>query len=158
MIIVSDTSTITNLLQISRLDILKSLYGNIVIPPGVRRELYRIEGQKTAIEKLDWIITEYPHDQQLIAELLEDLELGESEAIALAVELDAEYLIIDEYKGRAIAEKRGIKIVGLLGILIAAKTGGHIESVRPLIEKIRSNGFRLNSSLVDKVLNALGEK
>ncbi len=158
MIIVSDTSTITNLLQISRLDILKSLYGNIVIPPRVRRELYRIEGQKTAIEKLDWIITEYPHDQQLIAELLEDLELGESEAIALAVELDAEYLIIDEYKGRAIAEKRGIKIVGLLGILIAAKTGGHIESLRPLIEKIRSNGFRLNSSLVDKVLNALGEK
>jgi predicted nucleic acid-binding protein len=158
MIIVSDTSTITNLLQINRLDILKSLYGTIVIPPGVRRELYRIEGQKTAIEKLDWIKTQYPHDQQLIAELLEDLDLGESEAIALAVELDAEYLIIDEYKGRAIAEMRGIKIVGLLGILIAAKTGGHIESVRPLIEKIRSNGFRLNSTLVDKVLTALGEK
>ncbi|PPK86732.1 hypothetical protein CLV84_3668 [Neolewinella xylanilytica] len=158
MIIVSDTSTITNLLQINRLDILKSLYGNIVIPPGVRRELYRIEGQKTIIDKLDWISTEYPHDQQLIAELLEDLDLGESEAIALAIELDAEYLIIDEYKGRAIAEKKGVKIVGLLGILIAAKTCGHIESIKSLLETIMSNGFRLNSSLVDKVLTALGEK
>ncbi|MBB4080800.1 hypothetical protein GGR28_003435 [Lewinella aquimaris] len=158
MIVVSDTSTITNLYQVHRLDLLKSLYGTIIIPPGVRRELYRIQGQEEAIEKLEWIKTEYPKNQNLIAELLNELDLGESEAIALAVELQAEYLIIDEYKGRAIAERKGVKIVGLLGVLIASKVNGHIEAIKPLVEKIQSNGFRLNSSLIDKVLTALGEK
>ena len=89
---------------------------------------------------------------------MEELDLGESEAIVLAIELKADYLIIDEYKGRAIADKKGVKIVGLLGVLIAAKRIGHLQAVKPLIEKIQINGFRLNRSLIDKVLNALGEK
>ena len=158
MIVVSDTSTITNLYQVDRLDLLRSLYGMIIIPPAVRRELYRIEGQEEVIEKLGWIQTEYPKNQSLITELLEELDLGESEAIALAIELKADYLIIDEYKGRAIADKKGVKIVGLLGVLIAAKRIGHLQAVKPLIDKIQINGFRLNRSLIDKVLNALGEK
>ena len=158
MIVVSDTSTITNLYQVDRLDLLRSLYGTIIIPPAVRRELYRIEGQEEGIEKLGWIQTEYPKNQSLITELLEELDLGESEAIALAIEMKADYLIIDEYKGRAIADKKGVKIVGLLGVLIAAKRNGHLQAVKPLIEKIQINGFRLNRSLIDKVLNALGEK
>ncbi|PPK88368.1 hypothetical protein CLV84_1335 [Neolewinella xylanilytica] len=158
MIVVSDTSTITNLHQIDRLDVLRSLYGTIIIPPAVRRELYRIEGQQGAIEQSDWIRTEYPKDQTLITELLEELDLGESEAIALAIELNADYLVIDEYKGRAIAEKKGVKIVGLLGVLIAAKRNGHLEAIKPLIERIQHNGFRLNSSLILKVLTALGEE
>ena len=158
MIVVSDTSTITNLYQVDRLDLLRSLYGTIIIPPAVRRELYRIEGQEKGIEKSGWIQTEYPKNQSLITELLEELDLGESEAIALAIEMKADYLIIDEYKGRAIADKKGVKIVGLLGVLIAAKRIGHLQAVKPLIEKIQINGFRLNRSLIDKVLNALGEK
>ena len=158
MIVVSDTSTITNLHQVDRLDLLRSLYGTIIIPPGVRRELYRIEGQHAELEKLDWIRTEYPKNHSLITELLEELDLGESEAIALAIELKAKYLVIDEYKGRAIAEMKGVRIVGLLGVLIAAKKSGHLEAIRPLIEKIQSNGFRLNRGLIDKVLTALGEK
>ena len=158
MIVLSDTSTITNLYQVDRLDLLRSLYGTIIIPPAVRRELYRIEGQQAEIDKLGWIQTEYPKNQSLITELLEDLDLGESEAIALAIELKADYLIIDEYKGRAIADKKGVKIVGLLGVLIAAKRNGHLQAVKPLIENIQSNGFRLNRSLIDKVLTALREK
>ena len=158
MIVVSDTSTITNLHQVNRLDLLRSLFGTIIIPPGVRRELYRIEGQQVEIEKLAWIQTEYPKNQSLITELLEQLDLGESEALALAIELKADYLVIDEYKGRAIAETKGVKIVGLLGVLIAAKKDGHLTAVKPLIEKIQSNGFRLNGSLINKVLTALGEK
>ena len=158
MIVVSDTSTITNLYQVGRLDLLRSLFGTVIIPPAVRRELYRIEGQAVEIEKLGWIQTEYPKNQSLISELLDELDLGESEAIALAIELKAEYLIIDEYKGREIADKKGVKIVGLLGVLIAAKTDGHLEAVMPLIDKIQLNGFRLNRSLINKVLTALGEK
>ena len=152
-----EVQTSSNLYQIDRLDLLRSLYGGIIIPPGVKRELYRIEGQQVEIEKLDWIRTEYPKNQSLVIELLEDLYLGESEAIALAIELKVDYLIIDEYKGRAIAEKKGIKIVGLLGVLIAAKRNGHLEAIKPLIDKIQRNGFRLNQSLIVKVLTALGE-
>ena len=138
MIVVSDTSTITNLHQVDRLDLLRSLYGTIVIPPGVRRELYRIEGQQAELENLDWIRTEYPKNHSLITELLEELDLGESGAIALAIELKAKYLVIDEYKGRAIAEMKGVRIVGLLGVLIAAKKSGHLEAIRPLIEKSKA--------------------
>ncbi|WP_367391861.1 DUF3368 domain-containing protein [Lewinella sp. LCG006] len=84
--------------------------------------------------------------------------MGESESIALAIEKNAKYLIIDEYKGRLIAEQYGVKIVGVLGILIQAKQKGVITSVKEEIEKLRSIGFRLNQRLVDNVLQRLGEK
>lgn len=157
MIVVSDTSTLTNLYQVDQLHLLHLLYGKIIVPPGVRRELYRIDSQKAAIEQLDWVTTEYPKDQKLIAALLIDLDLGESKAIALAVELNSDLLIIDERKGRAIAENKGIRIAGLLGILVAAKKAGHIDTLTPVIKRLRANGFRLKATLIDKVLRILGE-
>ena len=157
MVIVSDTSSISNLYQIGLIDILKGLYGEIWITPAVQRELYVISKQQDAIDKLKWIKVKVPVNQKLVLKLLEDLDLGEAEAIALAIEQKANYLIIDEYMGRLVADKYGVKIVGVLGILILAKKKGLISSVKVEIGKLQAIGFRLNKKLIAKVLNKLGE-
>lgn len=84
--------------------------------------------------------------------------MGEAESIALAIEMDADFLIIDEFMGREIAHKRGVKIVGLLGVLILAKQRGFIENVKPHVNALRAVGFRLNQKLVDLVLRKLEEE
>ncbi len=111
MIIVSDTSSISNLLQIGLIDILHALYGEITITPAVRRELFALPEQEKQIEQINWIKVQAPQDQKMVVGLLKELDLGEAESIALAVEEKAKYLIIDEYKGRAIADAYGVKIV-----------------------------------------------
>jgi predicted nucleic acid-binding protein len=155
--IISDTSSISNLFQIERIDLLKSLYGKITITPAVLRELYALEEQKE-IDDLKWIKVIAPKDQKRVMKLLEELDLGEAESIALAIERKAKYLIIDEYRGRQIAEQYGVKIVGVLGILIQAKQDGLIDSVKDEVQRLRQVGFRLNQRLVDGVLKRLGEK
>lgn len=157
MVVVSDTSAISNLLQIGQLNILQRLFGTITIPPAVQREIYAIPTQQAQIEKLNWIEVAEPTNQQFISELSVELDLGEAEAIALSVEQDAEYLIIDEYAGRKIADEHGVKIIGLLGILILAKQKKVIDTVKPNIENLQKVGFRLNQTLITNVLKQLGE-
>ncbi len=157
MIVVSDTSAISNLLQINLISILNVLYGEITITPAVKRELYSLPNQKKQLEQLGWIKERAPKDLKIVTELLEELDFGESESIALAIEAKAEYLIIDEYKGRLIADRYGIKIVGILGVLIQAKQKGVISSVKLNIENLQKIGFRLDKNLIDKVLKSLGE-
>jgi predicted nucleic acid-binding protein len=106
---------------------------------------------------MDWIKVKTPQNQKLVFELMAELDLGESESIALAVEENARYLIIDEYKGRKIADSYGVKIVGILGILVQAKQTGLISSVKDTIQKLVEAGFRLDKKLVERVLKALGE-
>lgn len=157
MIIVSDTSSISNLLQIGLIDILHVLYGEITITPAVRRELYHLPDQEKQIEQMDWIKVKTPRDQGMIVQLLEEIDLGEAESIVLAMEEQAKYLIIDEYKGRMIADSYGIKIVGILGVLIQAKKKEAISAVKPHIDQLTEIGFRLDKKLIERVLKGLGE-
>ena len=157
MIVISDTSSISNLLQIELIDISHDLYGKITITPAVQRELYSVAEHEKQIEGIKWIKVKSPQNQKLVLKLLEELDLGESESIALAIEEKAKYLIIDEYKGRMIADKYGVKIVGILGVLIQAKQKGLILLVKPYIEKLIDVGFRLDPKLIQKVLEKLGE-
>ncbi len=107
MIIVSDTSAISNLYQIGLLDILTILYAEIMISPSVKRELYELEEQASTIEQLEWIKTVFPSNQKRIVELMNhyELDLGESESIVLALEQQADYLVIDEKLGRIAAKE-----------------------------------------------------
>jgi predicted nucleic acid-binding protein len=157
MVVVSDTSAISNLLQISQLNILHALFGTITITPAIQQEIYAIPAQQKEIEKIEWIKVVAPTNNQFITELAEELDLGEAEAIALSIEQKADYLIIDEYAGRKIADTYGVKIIGLLGILIQAKQKNVIREVRPHVENLRQVGFRLNQSLVTEVFKQLGE-
>ena len=83
---------------------------------------------------------------------------GEAEAIVLAEESHAEYLLIDEKQGRSLAESRGLKVVGLLGVLLIAKRAKLIPSLRLLLSALESHaGFFVSDDVRQTILNAAGE-
>jgi predicted nucleic acid-binding protein len=159
MIVVSDTSSISNLLQIGEIDLLRRIFYKIVIPTEVFAEICKVEKHKEFLSKQDWIETATLSDTNLKDSLLNDLDGGEAEAIALAVELKAEYLLMDETKGRQIAENFNIKVTGILGILIKAKEEGLITELKPYLQRLVDEaGFWLNPKLIVKILEIVNEK
>ena len=99
MLVVSDTSPISNLMLVGRLTILKDVYQKIVIPPSVHTELLELVNlgeDISAYLSADWIEVKTPSNVITIEKLLKELDEGEAEAIALAQELNADYLLIDE--------------------------------------------------------------
>ena len=158
MLIVSDTSPITNLIQINLLDILKDVYQQIIIPQSVYEELCEITSQKQLLDQQDWIYVISAENTALVTSLETELDTGESESIVLALELQVDFLIIDEVKGRLKAESMGIKIVGLLGTLLKAKNLGLIPTIAPVLEKlIIEAGFHINPQLKAHILKLAHE-
>ena len=133
MIVVSDTSPISNLLQIGEINLLRQIFYKIVVPTEVFAEICQIESHKEFLIKQDWIETATLADTNLRNSLMTDLDSGEAEAIALAIELKADYLLMDETKGRQIAGSYGIKVTGIIGVLIKAKEEGLIAEVKPYL-------------------------
>jgi uncharacterized protein len=161
VIVVSNTSPIINLAMVGELDLLQKLYSKITIPEAVRREI-AIEGAgqpgASEVETLDWIEVCQVVDRTAVALLQAELDDGEAEAIALAVELEADLVLLDERKGRAIAGRLGLKFVGLLALLIEAKQKGAIAAVKPVVDSlIEKAGFWINAELYNRVLKAAGE-
>lgn len=158
MVVISDTSVISNLYQIGQLSLLEHLFTAVVIPPTVLQELYADPNQADLLDKAPWITVRSPQDQRLIQQLLNELDLGEAEAIVLAIEQKADLLLIDEAKGRAVAEKYTLTITGVLGLLIQGKKTGYLSEVRVHIIALRKLGFRLSLRLVNKVLAKIEEQ
>ena len=159
MVVISDTTAITNLYQIKLLLIVKELYGEIIIPEGVYEELSKFSNQKSAIDKSDWIKVKKIEDESLVKELLEELDQGEAEAITLAIETKSDLLVIDEQKGRIVARRYGLRIIGILGILINAKRKKIIPQVKPyMLELIDEAGFHLSKKLYREILKRVGEE
>jgi uncharacterized protein len=161
MIVVSDTSPITNLALIGQLMLLQQLYGIIVIPQAVAEEIAAIIPRLSNtpdILHFDWIQIRQVTDKTLVASLQLELDAGEAQAIALAIELKAELLLLDERRGRAIAARLNLNIVGLLGALIEAKHRGLLATVKPLLDDlIAKAGFWISNELYNRVLQAAGE-
>lgn len=158
MIIISDTSPVTNLIRIGHLFILQQLFNKLIIPAAVYDELCEIPAQKIILDMQDWITVRPVADYQLVSQLENELDKGEAESIALALQLQAAYLLIDELRGRHIAEKKGLKIVGLLGILVKAKEKKIIASVKFLLDRLmKEAGFRIHGSLYNYILKIAGE-
>ena len=148
-IIIADTSALIALSNIDELTILKDLYGTVLVTPQVSDEFG--EGLP------DWIIEEDVSDLQKAELLRLDLDLGEASAIALALEKPDSTLIIDEHKGRNIAKRMGVKITGILGVMVKGKRQGVIPAVKPLIMKLEEVGFRISQKLKDQVLELAGK-
>ena len=161
MIVVSDTSPILNLARIRHLDLLPSLYAQVLIPPAVHRELMRSQDEtRDFVDRalLYWLLPTHPNDKGLVAELRRTLDAGESEAIALALERKATLLLIDERLGRSVAKTFGVPITGLVGVLVEAKHRGLIEKVKPVHDDLRSKArFWMTEELYNEVLIATAE-
>ncbi|MDX2243503.1 MAG: DUF3368 domain-containing protein [Leptolyngbyaceae cyanobacterium bins.302] len=161
MTVVSNTSPITNLAGIEQLDLLHQLYGSITIPQAVYNEMANIGRTVPGaleVQTLPWITVHPVTDPDQVEALRAVLDPGEAEAIVLAMELNAELLIIDERPGRAIARQNGIPIIGVLGVLLEAKQQGLIGTVKPLMDRlINELEFRVSNQLYETVLRSAGE-
>jgi len=159
--IISNTSPISNLAAIGRLPLLEEVYHHIVIPQAVADEIAaagHIYTQAAAVPNLDWITVQQVSDRTLVENLLTELDLGEAEAIALAIEVKAELLIIDEKLGRKVALNYGQDITGLFGVLLVAKGRGIIQTVKPMMDDlIIQAGFRVSPQLYRQVLELADE-
>jgi uncharacterized protein len=161
MLIVSNTSPLSNLAVIDEISLLQKIYPKILIPPIVHTELVRLRKNQPAIAMLiqtGWIEIQTPKNIQLIQSLEQTLDPGESAAISLAVELNADRLLIDERLGRNIAIQYGLKIRGILGILVNAKEQELIPAAKPILDRlIHEAGFRVSQALYTRVLHESGE-
>jgi predicted nucleic acid-binding protein len=133
VIVVSDTTAITSLLKIGKLELLSSLFGNVVIPRAVQAELLDYHSELPS-----WLIAKTAADRKMFRELLQQLDSGEAEAIILAKEIDADMLIIDEKRGRVAAEGIGLKCIGLAGILLLARHHGFISSSKKFFHGLKA--------------------
>jgi predicted nucleic acid-binding protein len=160
MIVVSDASPLIALSDIGQLDLMHRLYGEIIAPEAVWQELV-IGRERTGRSKLTdagWILRRSASNRELVFALLQDLDDGEAEAIALAVETKADLLLIDERLGRRTARHFGLNVVGVVGVLVDAKAHGMITAIKPYFEQLRAQaGFYLSDALYHRVLTDQGE-
>ena len=151
MRIVSNTSPIVALDHLGELDLLRKIFDSaILIPPAVSREL---AGRKLP----EWFeIRELR--QPLSATALEAfLGAGESEALALALEAEADFILLDDKAARRLASQLRLTVVGTLGLLLKAKEAGLIPSIRPKLEALRSLPFHISPRLQEDVLTQARE-
>ena len=162
MIIVSNTSPISNLAKVGQLSLMQKLYGDILIPRAVYEELLDERAGETvitAVQSATWLEIGSVWNQQMINDLRTRVNVGEAEAITLAVEVEADRLLIDERLGRQAAKDFGLKITGVLGILLLSKRQNLITAVKPIIENLMSQAsFRISSQLYEDVLHEAGEQ
>lgn len=148
--IISDTSCIILLNKIGELELLHSLYSNIVTTNEAAREY----GEPLP----PWVEIKSAanfHYQQIL-EL--QIDKGEASAIALAIEMPESVLILDDYKARKIAENLGIEITGTIGVIVKAKIKGIIPSVIPILQKIKTTNFRLSEEIIQRAKIEAGEE
>ena len=166
-IIIADASPLIALATVEQLDLLQKLYGSVIIPQGVERELCLdsdLPGSRRLKQAIDagWLkVNRSSLPDEALQQLLQILDAGESEAILLSESLSSKqslrFLLIDERKGRIIAQKRGIRIAGTGAILIAAKNKGHIDSVRNILDAMQDTGYRLSNALKTRLLQLANE-
>lgn len=161
MIIVSNTSPISNLAGIGQLNILQKIYNRIFIPQAVYNELTHPGAGQVVINTVksaDWIEIKTVENQLMVNQLQNKINIGEAEAITLACQLKADQLIIDERLGRREAKCLGLKITGVLGVLLIAKNRNIVTRVKPLMDDLIDNEiFRVSEQLYQDVLVAANE-
>ena len=156
---VSNTSPLLNLAIIGRLELVRAQFEGVLVPSAVVEEFRLQEGRpgssalRRAVEE-EWIAVEEPSDDPLIRTLRQDLDLGESEAIALAVEKETGLILLDEREGRRRARNIGLEVTGLLGVLIRADQAGNLSSLPEAIAQLEEEaGFWISDALREKILS-----
>ena len=163
MPVVSNTSPVLNLAIVDQLSLIHEQFGDLWVPTGVLKEM-RIDeplpgapAMKAALEA-GWLRIEEARDQTLVQVLERDLDRGEAEAIVLALQMKAKPVLLDEREGRLIAKSLGLKVTGVLGILLRARWEGKVSSMREAMDTLQEQaGFRIGRALYITLLKESGE-
>lgn len=143
MIVVADTSPLNYLIRLGRPDILREIYGRVLVPRAVLTEMQHPEApaevRAWASAPPTWL--EERQVEQVDGSLTAELGAGEREAISLALEVGADVLLIDERAGRHEAEMRHIEVAGTLAVLLQASLRGYFDFPEA-IKQLRQYGFR----------------
>lgn len=160
MIVVADTTPIITLMKLQRLDLLEKLFETVIIPHAVYEELIsntNYPDEKQMIVECTFLKRLKVSDRQSIKILREvvGLDAGESEAIALAEEKNADLLIIDERKGRRVAKQMELKIIGTIGILLQAFDCGILSTIEILsyAKNLKESNIRISDTLFELILD-----
>jgi uncharacterized protein len=160
-VIVSETSSVRALAHLNLLHLLEELYGEVLVPPAVAHELEHPRPASAVLVRVAdhlFFRLQAPADDARVAALRRALDAGESEAIALAEELKADLLLIDDRRGRAHASRLGFDTMGLVGVLPSAKQAGMISRLAPLIDRLRAElRFFISDVVRAEVLRRAGE-
>ena len=160
MIVVSDTSPLNYLVLIGQESVLQVLYGRVLIPSVVRDELLAID---TPTVVREWITAPPPwiEIRDVAADrlkLIPGLDAGELAAMDLAVSVHADLVLIDDLKGRQEAIRRGLKVTGLIGVLMAAAVERRLD-IRAVFAKLRSStSFRFSQELQDRAIELVDDQ
>lgn len=165
MIVISDATPIISLMKAGQLELLKKLFGVVCIPKAVYRELTENEAfpeEIKTVRECKFLRVEETKNEKFVI-ILRDftgLDIGESEAIILADEKQADVLLMDEHKGRQIAKKMGITITGTIGILTQAFEEGMLteHDIEECIERLKENGIRISEKLYRRLLEQIKKK
>jgi len=141
-VVVSDSACLIGLERIQRLELLPCVFAEVLVPPAVAEEFGA---------SLMWLKVVAPRDKGVVAACKAYVDDGEAEAIALALERGAEVLM-DDQRGRKLAERLNVPTRGLLGVLTLAKRMGRLDNVGPIIRELRQQSFFISESLIAEVL------
>jgi uncharacterized protein len=150
--IVSNSSCLIILLRLERLDLLRKMYGKITIPGSVKKEVFK---RKKAPDWIDVVEISQPVAYEILEKTLGQ---GESEAITLCLEAKADLLILDDLAARKTAQRLGIKVAGVIGILLEAKRVGLVSHIKDLLDHMMSLDFRISKAVYDDALELANER
>ena len=163
MIVIADTTPLISLMKANCLDILQSIFGKVIIPEAVYDELTsntNYPKESLMIKSSSYISRESVMNHQSVDDLMgkTGLDIGESEAIVMVKEKNADLLLIDEYRGRQAAKEMGIAVVGTIGLLLRAYDQKLLKAteVWNAVEIIIQNDIRISKSLIDIVREHIG--
>jgi predicted nucleic acid-binding protein len=161
MIVVSNTTPLIGLASIERFDLLRQIFGEVFIAQAVYDEAvvagHEVGGAKQEVVAATWVKTISVKDRLAVDVLLDELDLGEAETIVLAREIAADWVLMDEKKGRRKLTQLGLQKIGTLGILLKAKQMGILSEIRPDIERLHQQGFSISQRVINAVLQQANE-
>lgn len=161
MIVVSDTTPLSELAKVGQLNILRDVFGQVIIPQEVYTEV--TTGTHPAVREVplaSWIEVRSVSNFQkiLVLQAATDLDLGECAAIILAEELGVDQLLLDDLNARRVAQSRNLPVIGTVGTFLLAKDEGLIPNVKDILDQLISQGARISQQVYQNALAITNEQ
>jgi predicted nucleic acid-binding protein len=160
VIVVIDSTVLIGLAKLGKIPLLKQIFSKVSIPEEVFKEVVERGKDKIGsklIMESRWIETKAVKDKTQVSFLMGSLDRGEAEVLALARELEANLILLDEEKARKSAVIAGFNVMGLLGLFNLSKNMGLVDEVRPLVDELLIKKFRISDKVIEETLRRAGE-